>query len=101
MSGKHFTLTISQSTIDGSDFTIHLKEPGKKRETPLLQMHFVEHRVFDSSFAEDLVGTVARQLARRLIDNKGLPALPAHHQACEEEARTAVQNILEKMRGRA
>ncbi|MCY4473382.1 MAG: hypothetical protein OXC07_11290 [Kistimonas sp.] len=102
MSDEHFTLTISQGATDSGDFIIHLKEPGEQSDTVLLHMQFAEHRAFDSRWADDIVATVARKLARCLIEKKGLPSpVSRSHQACEREAQAAVKEILDKMRGQA
>ena len=99
MSGEHFTLTISQSTSDSGDFAIHFNEQGKRREKMLVQLQFVDRNVFDDNFMDEVVAIVARKLARKIIDQKGNPALTKKtRQACEKDAKKIVKDMLEKIR---
>lgn len=98
MSGEHFTLTISQSTTDDGDFAIHFNEQGKQREKVLVQVQFVDKNIFDENFMDEVVGIVARKLARKIIDQKGRLKPVKSKAACEREAKKIVKSVLEKMR---
>ena len=99
MSGEHFTLTISQSTSDSGDFAIHFNEHGKRREKMLVQLQFMDRNIFDETFMDEVVATVARKLARKIIDQKGAKTLPKKsRQACEREAKKIVKDMLEKIK---
>ncbi len=99
MSGEHFTLTISQSTSDSGDFAIHFNEQGKRRDSMLLQMQFIDRNIFDDTFMDEVVAIVARKLARKIIDQKGSPAqAKKNRQACERDAKKIVKEMLEKLK---
>lgn len=98
MSGEQFTLTISQSASDNGDFAIHFSEQGKKnKETQLMQLRFTEMPWFDETFMDELVASVARKLATRIIDKKSQSG-NKNSKATEANARRVVNDVLEKMR---
>jgi len=98
MSGEHFTLTISQSTSDNGDFAIHLKDRKRDREHFLMHIRFSESIIVDEPFMDDIVGIIARCLAKKLLGqqmfNEDAPPSPAD----EEEAKKVVAHALEKMK---
>ncbi|MCL6270539.1 hypothetical protein M3P05_11455 [Sansalvadorimonas sp. 2012CJ34-2] len=99
MSSEHFTLTISQSTSDSGDFAIHFNEQGKRREKMLVQLQFVDQKLFDDTFMDEIVAVVARKLARKIIEQKGNPELAKKSRATHEKhARKVVKDMLDKMR---
>lgn len=100
MNAEQFTLTISQSASDNGDFAIHLSEQGKKKkETQLLQIQFAEIPWFDETFMDELVASVARNLATRIIDKKSqADNKNKTSRATEAHARQVVKDVLEKMR---
>ncbi|MCK5892931.1 MAG: hypothetical protein KAG53_00700 [Endozoicomonadaceae bacterium] len=100
MSGEQFTLTISQNASDNGDFAIHLSEQGKKKkEIQLLQIQFAEEPWFDETFMDELVASVARNLATRIIDKKSqTDNINKNNRATEANARKVVKDVLEKMR---
>lgn len=97
MSGEHFTLTISQSTSDAGDFAIHMKEPDKPEQL-LVHLRFMSLPMFDEAYLDDLVGVMARKLAKRIIEWRVAPDDPEAMQACQDEARAVVQRALERMK---
>ncbi|WP_257285020.1 hypothetical protein [Endozoicomonas sp. SESOKO1] len=97
MSGEHFTLTISQSTSDAGDFAIHMKEPDKPEQL-LVHFRFMPLAMFDESYLDDLVGVMARKLAKRIIEWRVAPDDPDAMDACQNEARAVVQEALERMK---
>ncbi len=98
MSGEQFTLTISQSASDNGDFAIHFSEQGKKKkETQLVQIQFSDMPWFDEAFMDELVASVARKLATRIIDSKS-QSDNKNSKATEANARRIVKDVLEKMR---
>ncbi len=97
MSGEHFTLTISQSTSDAGDFAIHMKEPDKPEQL-LVHLRFMPLAMFDETYLDDLVGVMARKLAKRIIEWRVAPDDSDAMQACQDEARAVVQEALEKMK---
>lgn len=104
MSGEQFTLTISQSASDSGDFAIHFSEQHKKKkETQLVQIQFNDAPWFDEAFMDELVSSVARKLATRIIDSKSQAdnrtnKTSKNSKATEAHARRIVKDILEKMR---
>ena len=97
MSGEHFTLTISQSTSDAGDFAIHMKEPDKPEQL-LLHLRFMPLPMFDEAYLDDLVGVMARKLAKKIIEWRVAPDDPDAMQACQDEARTVVEQALERIK---
>ncbi|USE35250.1 hypothetical protein [Endozoicomonas sp. SCSIO W0465] len=97
MSGEHFTLTISQSTSDAGDFAIHMKEPDKSEQL-LVHLRFTPLAMFDEAYLDDLVGVMARKLAKRIIEWRVAPDDPDAMLACQSEARAVVQEALERMK---
>ncbi len=97
MSGEHFTLTISQSTTDTGDFAIHMKEDGKQEQL-LVHLRFMSLPMFDEAYLDDLVGVMARKLAKRVIEWRVAPEDPQEMQACQDEARAVVKEALDRMK---
>lgn len=97
MSGEHFTLTISQSTSDAGDFAIHMKEPDKPEQL-LVHLRFMPLAMLDETYLDDLVGIMARKLAKRIIEWRVAPDDHDAMQSCQDEARAVVQEALEKMK---
>ena len=97
MSGEHFTLTISQSTTDAGDFAIHMKE-ADKQEQLLVHLRFMPLTMFDDAYLDDLVGVLARKLAKRIIEWRVAPDDPEAMQATQEEARAVVKEALERIK---
>ena len=97
MSGEHFTLTISQSTSDSGDFAIHMKESGKQEQL-LVHLRFMSLPMFDEAYLDDLVGIMARKIAKRVIEWRVAPDDPAAMQACQDEAQAVVKEALERMK---
>ena len=98
MSGDHFTLTISQSASDDGDFAIHIKERGH-REKLLVHLRFVDSPMLDEHYLDEIVGAMARKLARRIIEWRVKPeegALPV--EVSEAEAKVIVAEALDKMK---
>ncbi len=98
MSGDHFTLTISQSASDDGDFAIHIKEKGQ-REKLLVHLRFVDSPMLDEHYLDEIVGAMARKLARRIIEwrvkpGEGAPSV----EVSETEAKDIVAEALEKMK---
>ncbi len=99
MSGEQFTLTISQSTSDNGDFAIHFNEQGKRREKILVQLQFIDQKLFDDAFMDEVVAIVARKLARKIIEQKANPEEARKDRlAHEKNARKIVKDMLDKMR---
>lgn len=97
MSGEHFTLTISQSTSDTGDFAIHMKEPDKPEQL-LVHLKFMPLAMFDDTYLDDIVGVMARKLAKKIIEWRGGPHDPDAMAACQDEARAVVREALERMK---
>ncbi|MGB0360938.1 MAG: hypothetical protein ACPGEF_05990 [Endozoicomonas sp.] len=97
MSGEHFTLTISQSTSDAGDFAIHMKEPDKPEQL-LVHLRFMHLSMLDETYLDDLVGVMARKLAKRIIEWRVAPDDSDAMQAYQDEARAVVQKALERIK---
>lgn len=97
MSGEHFTLTISQSTSDTGDFAIHMKEPDKPEQL-LVHLKFMPLTMFDDTYLDDIVGVMARKLAKKIIEWRVAPDDPDAMAACQDEARAVVREALERMK---
>ncbi len=97
MSGEHFTLTISQSTSDTGDFAIHMKEPDKPEQL-LVHLKFMPLAMFDDTYLDDIVGVMARKLAKKIIEWRVAPDDPDTMAACQDEARAVVREALERMK---
>ena len=98
MSGEHFTLTISQSTSDSGDFAIHMKESGKQEQL-LVHLRFMSLPMFDEAYLDDLVGIMARKIAKRVIEWRVAPDDPTAMQGpCQDEAQAVVREALERMK---
>ncbi|WP_263322088.1 hypothetical protein [Endozoicomonas sp. Mp262] len=98
MSGEHFTLTISQSTTDPGDFAIHMKENGKQEQL-LVHLRFMPLAMLDEAYLDDLVGVMARKLAKRIIEWRVAPDDdPQAMKACQEQAKAVVQEALDRMK---
>ncbi len=97
MSGEHFTLTISQSTSDTGDFAIHMKEPDKPEQL-LVHLKFMPLAMFDDNYLDDIVGVMARKLAKKIIEWRVAPDDPDAMAACQDKARTVVREALERMK---
>ena len=97
MSGEHFTLTISQSTSDSGDFAIHMKE-ADKQEQLLVHLRFMHLPMFDDAYLDELVGIMARKIAKRIIEWRVAPDDPEAMQACQDEAQAVVREALARMR---
>lgn len=98
MSGEHFTLTISQSTTDPGDFAIHMKENGKQEQL-LVHLRFMSMAMLDEAYLDDLVGVMARKLAKRIIEWRVAPDDdPEAMKDCQEQARAVVQEALDRMK---
>ncbi|MGY0217883.1 hypothetical protein ACWJJH_10960 [Endozoicomonadaceae bacterium StTr2] len=98
MSGDHFTLTISQSASDNGDFAIHIKEKGQ-REKLLVHLRFVDTPMLDEHYLDEVVGAMARKLAKRIIEWRIKPGKgKATMEACEAEAKEIVAEALERMK---
>lgn len=98
MSGEHFTLTISQSTTDPSDFAIHMKEEGQ-REQLLVHLRFMSLSMFDEAYLDDLVGVMARKLAKRIIEWRVAPE--DNHESMriyQDQAKAVVKDVLDRMK---
>ena len=97
MSGEHFTLTISQSTSDAGDFAIHMKEPDKPEQL-LVHLKFMPLAMFDDTYLDDIVGVMARKLAKKIIEWRVAPDDPEAMAACQDEARAVVRKALDRMK---
>ncbi|WP_257255530.1 MULTISPECIES: hypothetical protein [unclassified Endozoicomonas] len=98
MSGQHFTLTISQSTTDAGDFAIHMKEEGKSEQL-LVHLRFMDSPMLDEKFLDDIVGVLARKLAKRVIEWRVAPDVnPDTMPDAQDEARAVVNAMLDKMK---
>lgn len=98
MSGEHFTLTISQSTTDQGDFAVHMKEDGKQEQL-LVHLRFMPLSMFDEVYLDDLVGVMARNLAKRIIEWRVAPDDdPESMKICQDQAKEVVKNVLDRMR---
>ena len=97
MSGEHFTLTISQSTSDAGDFAIHMKESDKPEQL-LVHLRFMPLAMFDETYLDDLVGLMARKLAKKIIEWRVAPDDNGAMHVCQDEARAVVQEVLERMK---
>ena len=98
MSGEHFTLTISQSTTDSGDFAIHMKEDGQPEQL-LVHLRFMHLPMFNDAYLDDVVGVMARKLAKRIIEWRVAPddnALPL--QANEEQVKAVVDEVIDRMK---
>ena len=74
-----------------------MKEPDKPEQL-LVHLRFMPLAMFDETYLDDLVGVMARKLAKRIIEWRVAPDDPHAMQACENEARAVVQKVLEKMK---
>ena len=97
MSSEHFTLTISQSTSDNSDFAIFLKDRKRDSEHFLMHLKFSESIIVDDPFMDDIVDLVARCLAQKLLGQKAIGEKEPTA-AEEESAEKIVAHAMEKMR---
>ena len=98
MSGEHFTLTISQSTTDPGDFAIHMKEDGKQEQL-LVHLRFMQLPMLDGKYLDDIVGVMARKLAKRIIEWRVAPDdSPEAMQVCQDQAKAVVDEALERMK---
>ena len=98
MSGEHFTLTISQSTTDPGDFAIHMKEDGHQEQL-LVHLRFMPLGMLDESYLDDLVGVMARKLAKRIIEWRVAPDEdPEMMKECQDQAKAVVQEAMDKMK---
>ncbi|MGI9276765.1 MAG: hypothetical protein ACR2PT_18210 [Endozoicomonas sp.] len=98
MSGEHFTLTISQSTTDPGDFAIHMKEDGQQEQL-LVHLRFMHLPMLDEKYLDDIVGVMARKLAKRIIEWRVAPDdNPEAMKACQDEAKAVVDEALTRMR---
>ncbi|MDD7804426.1 MAG: hypothetical protein PUP46_02425 [Endozoicomonas sp. (ex Botrylloides leachii)] len=98
MSGEHFTLTISQSTTDSGDFAIHMKEDGHKEQL-LVHLRFMPLGMLDEAYLDDLVGVMARKLAKRIIEWRVAPDDdPEAMKAYQDQAKAVVQEVLDRMK---
>lgn len=98
MSGEHFTLTISQSTSDSGDFAIHMKEEGKPEQL-LVHLRFMQLPMLDEKYLDDVVGVLARKLAKRMIEWRVAPDYnPESLPADQDEAKAVVDAMLDKMK---
>lgn len=97
MNGDHFTLTISQSTTDAGDFAIHMKEPDQPEQL-LVHICFPSIPMFTESYMDDVVGGIARTVAKRVIEWRVAPEEPDENLAYQEEARAVIQEALDRIR---
>lgn len=98
MSGEHFTLTISQSTTDPGDFAIHMKEEGQPEQL-LVHLRFMHLPMFNETYLDDVVGVMARKLAKRIIEWRVAPddnsvAL----QVNQDDVKAVVDEVIDKMK---
>lgn len=97
MSGEHFTLTISQSTSDSGDFAIHMKE-ADQQEQLLVHLRFMHLPMFDEAYLDELVGIMARKIAKRIIEWRVAPDDPDAMQASHDQAQAVVKEALDRMK---
>ncbi|PJE78057.1 hypothetical protein CI610_03016 [invertebrate metagenome] len=98
MSGEHFTLTISQSTTDAGDFAIHMKEDGKQEQL-LVHLRFVKLPMLDEIYLDELVGAMARKLAKRIIEWRIAPEDDiTSSDAGQQKAMAIVKEAISKMK---
>ncbi|MDP0588744.1 MAG: hypothetical protein QS748_05935 [Candidatus Endonucleobacter bathymodioli] len=98
MSSEHFTLTISQSTTDAGDFAIHMTEDGHKEQL-LVHLRFMSLPMLDEAYLDDLVGVMARKLAKRIIEWRVAPDDdPESMSAFQDQAKAVVKDALERMK---
>ena len=98
MSGQHFTLTISQSTTDSGDFAIHMKEDGQT-EQMLVHLRFMQMPMLDEKYLDDVVGVLARKLAKRVIEWRVAPDVnPESMPDAQDEAKAVVDAVLDRMK---
>lgn len=101
MSREHFTLTISQDTIDGGNYSIHLKDCKRNHKHFIMQLHFAKSVVVDGLFIDDVVSLIARCLAKKLIEQQELVADFDNENISaddEEELKQIVSRALEKIK---
>ncbi|MRI32179.1 hypothetical protein EOPP23_04105 [Endozoicomonas sp. OPT23] len=98
MSGQHFTLTISQSTTDSGDFAIHMNEEGKNEQL-LVHLRFMSQPMLDEKYLDDVVGVLARKLAKRIIEWRVAPDInPEALPDVQDEARAVVDAMIDRMK---
>ena len=98
MSGQHFTLTISQSTTDSGDFAIHMNEEGKNEQL-LVHLKFMSLPMLDEKYLDDVVGVLARKLAKRIIEWRVAPDInPDSLPDAQDEARAVVDAMIDRMK---
>ncbi|MET4695752.1 hypothetical protein [Endozoicomonas lisbonensis] len=98
MSGEHFTLTISQSTTDPGDFAIHMKEDGQPEQL-LVHLRFMHLPMFNDTYLDDIVGVMARKLAKRIIEWRVAPDdNTLSLQANEEQVKAVVDEVIDRMK---
>ncbi len=97
MSGEHYTLTISQSTSDNGDFAIHLKDRNRGQEHFLVHIRFPEPVIADESLMDDIVGLIAKSVAKRLLGQQLFNETPLTAKD-EEQAEDIVLKAIERAR---
>lgn len=98
MSSEHFTLTISQSTTDSGDFAIHMKEEGQPEQL-LVHLRFMHLPMLNEAYLDDVVGVMARKLAKRIIEWRVAPDDNTMSlQANEDEVKAVVDKVIDRMK---
>ena len=74
-----------------------MKEPDKPEQL-LVHLKFMPLAMFDDTYLDDIVGVMARKLAKKIIEWRVAPDDPDAMAACQDEARAVVREALERMK---